>query len=135
MVSYKDIDKAIALKLKSKFLDIEITSTDIEEGITRPSFFIDFRGVSSQDFMTVSLDRTIPVVIYYSPKEKEKNKIELLEKRSDLETLMLEHNILQIDEFTNAEIESLNFEKVDKVLLCMFEINSILMNLKTTIQI
>ena len=123
MVNYKDIDRAVALRLKNRFPNIDITSKDIEEGISRPSFFIDFRMINAEDFMHESLERSIPITVYFFPREKEKNKIELLEKENDLQILFLEDNILAIDEFTKAEIEAIEFEKVDKVLQCRFDIN------------
>jgi hypothetical protein len=70
MVNYKDIDKAVALRLKTRFPSIDIVSKDIEEGISRPSFFIDFRMINAEDFMHESLERSIPITVYFSLRKR-----------------------------------------------------------------
>lgn len=122
MVKYTDINKAIINKLESKFTDIKITSNDVSEGFERPSFFISFENVASSDFMGELLDRNISVRIYYFSKNRNKNKIENLNMQDNFNELFLKDNILVIDEFTKVEISELEFDVVDKVLNCTFEI-------------
>ncbi|AOY76682.1 phage tail terminator family protein [Clostridium formicaceticum] len=122
MVKYKEIHKAIVNKIKSKFEDIEVTSTDVAEGITRPSFFISFDNLKATDFMNEALDREITVRLYYFPRDKHKNKIELLNMQDDLNDLFLKDNTLKINQCTNAEIEELALDIVDKVLHCYFDL-------------
>ncbi|WIF95124.1 phage tail terminator family protein [Caminicella sporogenes] len=122
MVKYADINKAIVSKLKNKFKNIEIVSTDMNEGIIRPSFFIDFDDMKSNDFMGEMIDREITVRIYYFSSDRYKNKIELLNMQDELNDLFMQNNIIEIDEFTKVEIEELEFNIVDKVLHCYFNI-------------
>ena len=122
MVKYKDIHKAIVNKLKSKFNDIEITSTDVSEGFKRPSFFISFDNIKASDFAGETLDRELTVRIYYFSKDRYKNRIELLNVQDDLNELFLKDNIIQLDSDTKIEIEELEFDVVDKVLHCYFDI-------------
>jgi hypothetical protein len=122
MVKYTDIHKAIVDKLKSKFAGVEITSNDVSEGFSRPSFFISFDNMKSNDFMGEALDRELTVRIYYFSKDRYKNKIELLNVQDELNELFLKDNIIQVDSDTKIEIEELEFDVVDKVLHCYFDI-------------
>lgn len=122
MVKYTDIHKAIVDKLKSKFAGVEITSNDVSEGFSRPSFFISFDNMKASDFMGEALDRELTIRIYYFSKDRDKNKIELLNMQDELNELFLQDNIVQVDANTKIEIEELEFDVVDKVLHCYFDI-------------
>lgn len=122
IVKYTDIHKAIVTRLKSKFPDIDIMSRDIEEGITRPSFFVSFDNLNAADFMTETLDRNITVRLYYFSKNRDRNRIELLKMQDDLNDLFLQDNIIEIDANTKVEIEEAGTDIVDKVLHYYFDI-------------
>jgi len=72
--------------------------------------------------MTEALDRNLTVRIYYFSSTNDQNKIEVLNMQDDLTELFLKDNILEIDEFTKAEIEELELDVADKVLHCYFDI-------------
>ena len=97
-------------------------SMDVQEGIKRPSFFIDFDNIRVQDFMNLSVDKTMTVRIYYFSKERDRNKIENMEMQDELTDLFLNDNVLRIDGHIGAEIEELEFNVVDGVLHCYFNL-------------
>lgn len=122
MTKYTDINKAIVKRIKSKIRGIPIMSMDVQEGIKRPSFFIDFDNIRVQDFMNLSVDKTMTVRIYYFSKERDRNKIENMEMQDELTDLFLNDNVLRIDGHIGAEIEELEFNVVDGVLHCYFNL-------------
>lgn len=122
MVKYSDIHRAIVAKLKAKFPNIKISSTDITEGFDRPSFFIEFDDMRSSDFMKEALDRNFTVRIYYFPKEKDKNKVEILNMEDDLNEIFIQDGVIGIDTETAIEVDELELEIVDKVLQCSFDV-------------
>ncbi len=121
MVTYTQIHKAIVKRIQTKFKDI-VFSTDITEGIERPSFFISIDNIKSSDFMREALDRNLTVRIYYFSKSKDNNRAELLNIQDDLTELFLENNLIKIDEYVNVEIDELELDTIDKVLHCYFDI-------------
>ncbi len=45
------IDKAICDKIKAEFAGIKIQSSDVEEGFSRPSFFVSFESNRTETFL------------------------------------------------------------------------------------
>lgn len=121
IVAYTDIHRAIVRRIKSKFNDV-VFSTDIEEGISRPSFFIDFDNIKASDFMNEALDRNITVRIYYFSTTVNENKIELLNMEGNLIEMFLEDNLIIVNDNIKFEIDELDLSVVDKVLHCYFDI-------------
>lgn len=121
MVKILEIHDAIAKKIKLKFTDIPVKSTNVEE-IIRPSFSMDFDNVKADDFMDEALDRNITVRIYYFATNRYKHKVENLNIQNDLTILFLEDNILEVNENTKIQIEELEFDIVDGVLVMNFDI-------------
>jgi hypothetical protein len=122
LITYTELHKAIVDKIKTGAPDIAITSTNIEEGITRPSFFVSFDNLKATDFMCEALDRETTVRIYYFPTDEDKNKIEILNMQDTLVNLFLQDNLISVDTDFTVEIEELEFNVIDKVLHCYFEL-------------
>lgn len=118
MVKYSDIHKAIVKKIKSKFGNITF-SPNIEEGITRPSFFIELDNIRASDFMREAMDSEITCRIYYFSKTINDNRMELYNIQDGLNELF-QGKLLKIDGELNIEIDTLEFNIVDKVLHCYF---------------
>lgn len=121
IVKYIDIHKAIVSRIKTKFPNI-VFSKDIEKGITRPSFFIDFDNIKVSDFMNEAQDKSLTVRIYYFSTTVDGNKIELLKMYDDLIDLLLNDNLIVVDENIKFEVEELEISVVDKVLHCYFDV-------------
>lgn len=120
IVKYTEINKAIVEKLNSTGIDT--TSKDVSEGFERPSFFMSFDNVRASDFMREALDREIIVRIYYFSSTVDNNEIELLDMQDKLNEIFLEDNLIRVNEYMNIEVDELEFNVIDKVLHCYFDI-------------
>lgn len=120
MIKYSDIHKAIVRKIKSKFGYITF-STDIEEGIKRPSFFIELNSITTNDFMREAMDSEITCRIYYFSEKTSDNRIELYNIQNGLNELF-QGKVLEVGGGLNIEIDTLEFSIVDKVLHCYFDL-------------
>lgn len=120
LVKYTEIHKAIVEKLNSTGIDT--TGKDVSEGFDRPSFFMSFDNVKASDFMREALDREITVRIYYFSTTVDNNKIELLNMQDKLNEIFLEDNLVKVNEYMNIEVDELEFNVIDKVLHCYFDI-------------
>lgn len=85
MISYKQIKKSINDKLKGSF-QVEINSKDIQEGFTRPSFFVEFDNMNRQGLES-QVERSFTTRIYYFPKNKDAPSMEILDVLETLESL------------------------------------------------
>ena len=72
MTKYKDILAALVKYLRTLPREIEVQTQDVEEGFSRPSFFIELDNIKVSDFMKASKIRDITVRIVYFPKDKHK---------------------------------------------------------------
>ncbi|WP_420795924.1 phage tail terminator family protein [Clostridium botulinum] len=84
MVTLKEINKAIVQQVKeglkdTSYKDIQFSSTDIREKITRPSFYVDFQENKTSLLNGEAEQRNFDVRLFYFAKSREQNKIELLE--------------------------------------------------------
>jgi hypothetical protein len=85
MITYKIIKLAINTLLLNKF-KIEINSNDVKEGFGRPSFFVSFDDMirsSTPD----QVEKSMTIRIYYFPRNREDNSLELLDVQEQLENL------------------------------------------------
>lgn len=85
MITYKDIDLAITNKLIQVF-NVEVNSNDVKKGFNRPSFFVSFDNQkrSSND---TQIEKALTIRIYYFPKDKDENSIELMDMQDQLENV------------------------------------------------
>ncbi|WP_459808493.1 phage tail terminator family protein [Clostridium botulinum] len=84
MVTLKEINKAIVQQVKeglkdTDYKDIQFSSTDIREKITRPSFYVDFQENKTSLLNGEASQREFDVRLFYFAQNREQNKIELLE--------------------------------------------------------
>lgn len=121
MFKYTDIRKAIAERINENIEDATY-SIDIERKIERPSFFIDLDSIKASDFMNEARDTNMTCRIYYFPSTRDANSIEILEMQDKLESMFLDDNLIIVDDEMSFEIEELDFNVVDKVLHCYFNI-------------
>ncbi|WP_460285706.1 phage tail terminator family protein [Clostridium botulinum] len=78
------MNKAIVQQVKeglkdTSYKDIQFSSTDIREKITRPSFYVDFQENKTSLLNGEAEQRNFDVRLFYFAKSREQNKIELLE--------------------------------------------------------
>lgn len=123
MVKYTEIHKAIVKKISSKVSDeIKITSEDITKGFERPSFFVNLDNIRTEDFKQECKNTSLTVRLYYFSKKIEKNKIELLDMQNLLDEIFLDDSIIKINEEISVEVFSIEYNTIDKVLHCYFDI-------------
>lgn len=129
MITIKDINKAIVTQVKSRLLytnykSVEFQSTDIKEGITRPSFYIEFGDIKTGLFNAFNIERNVEIRLYYFPSDRTNNKIELLEMQMNLELIFLRY--LMVNEGFFFDIEELDFDiTADGVLITTFNLHSV----------
>lgn len=115
IVKYKDIHKAIADRIKIKYPDM-VFSTDIKEGLIKPSFFVSMGNLTAKDFNNEALDRNITARIYYFPKNKDV-RLEVMDIIDNLNEIFIEDNIIKINnEFSFEIFEDIEMEILDDVL-------------------
>ena len=120
MIKYSDIHRAIVREIKSKYGNITF-STDVEEGITRPSFFVELDNITTNDFMREAMDQEVTCRIYYFSEKTSDNRIELYNIQNGLNELF-QGKVLEVGGGLNIEIDTLEFSIVDKVLHCYFDL-------------
>ena len=121
MIKYSEIHRAIVREIKSKNGDVAF-STDIEEGITRPSFFVELDNISTDDFMREAMDSEVTCRIYYFSTTIDNNRVELYGVMDNLNELF-QGSLLKVNSELNIEIEELELSVVDKVLHCYFDLS------------
>lgn len=117
MITYKDIKLAVNRLIKGKF-NIEINSNDVEEGFERPSFFVQLEDGERFGYET-QVHKSLTIRIYYFPKDRNKNSIELLDVQEQLENLF-DLKLKVKERFFN--IDSVQTNAPDGVLDFSFEI-------------
>ncbi|MEC0370884.1 phage tail terminator family protein [Paenibacillus chibensis] len=85
MIDLKHVLLAVNTRIEEIYPEIPIQSSDIEEGFSRPSFFVEFGDVRTAAYGPRGKERNIPVTVYYFPSDRYKNRIELLEVQERLE--------------------------------------------------
>lgn len=122
MISSEDIIKAINDKIEDNFPGVDKQSTDIKEGFERPCFYVQIDDNKANKLNPSSKEKTLTIRIYYFPKDRYENRIELLEKQDTLENMFFDG--LQVNE--NFYIPSLDneltFTTVDGVLQLSFDL-------------
>lgn len=122
-MSYIKISKAVNRKLKTRFGLPILSSGDVEEKITRPSFMVELDNMGSSDFMSVSQDKKMTVRIHYFSSNKDKNKLENLSMIDSLDELFVKDSILKVEEGFSLDVDSdIDIDIVDKVLQYSFDI-------------
>lgn len=111
MLTYKQIVKTITGMLLSKFPDIEIQASDVEEGFKRPSFFIELEA--DRDSRKYYSIRTLTIRIYFFPADRYVYSLEVLDKQQQLEELF--DLVINVDDRV-IQIASTSALVVDKVL-------------------
>lgn len=98
MLTLSQIKKAINDRIIAKFPTIEIQAADVEEGFTRPSFFVRFDNLIWNTRQYFS-ERSMTVRIYYFPSDRYVYSLESMDVQDSL-----------------GSIFNLNFNVVDRVL-------------------
>lgn len=122
MTSFRKIIASIVKKLEECSPGIEVQTTDIEEGIKRPCFYIDIKNVDMNNLMGNFDEKNIAFDILYFPKDKKNNTIDILERQSELSEGFNKSRVIKIDEGYLAEAEKVKVFEVDKVLHLTFEL-------------
>jgi hypothetical protein len=120
MVTLKQIALAINEKLHDVLPNVQIQSKDISEGYPRPCLYVDFDDVHTAASGAMLRERTVPVIIYYFPTDRNKHKIELLDVQETLESAFVGH--FTIEDGVVVQIFDVSSVKVDGVLQVSFDI-------------
>ncbi|MBX4149509.1 phage tail terminator family protein [Paenibacillus lautus] len=123
MVTLKEIITAINERLIAIAPDVEIQSNDISEGYLTPSFFVELEDVHSSQYGAWGRERSIPVIIYYFPTERQHKQIELLDMQEKLEQGFIQPFEI-MKGFTVFPLE-LNATTTDGVLQLSFDLKTL----------
>ncbi|KOR88776.1 phage tail terminator family protein [Paenibacillus solani] len=130
MVTLKEIITAINERLIAIAPDVEIQSNDISEGYQTPSFFVELEDVRSAQYGSWGRERSIPVVIYYFPTERQHKQIELLDMQEKLEQGFIKP--FEIMKGFTVFPSELNATKTDGVLQFSFDLYTLEYDLTET---
>jgi hypothetical protein len=122
MVKFEKILSSVILKLRTGIPGIIVQSNNIEEGFSRPSFFVQLDNIKIEDLMKKVQERKMTIRIIYFPTDKNKNQLELLRMMDSLNESFVVDNILEIDDDTSTSIQSVDLDKTDDVLHFDFDI-------------
>ena len=130
IVTLIDINRAIIENVtlalaETEFSNIEFSSTAIVEGITRPSFYLDFETNKTKRPNCKLKERNLNVKLFYFAKTRDNCKIELLKIEEMLENLFLEE--IKITDSFHFPISEVKFDvsKTDGYLTMGFEMYSL----------
>ena len=119
MISLKEVMLAINRKINES-LQMNVDSKNLEEEFERPSVRTSIDNLKTSAFMQSMKERNFIVRIYYFSKNREKNKIELLEIQEKLEEAFFSH--LKIKGAFFIYIDEITFNESDGILIAEFEV-------------
>lgn len=122
MISLKEVMLAINRKINES-LQINVDSKNLEEEFKRPSVRTSIDNLKTSAFMQSMKERNFIVRIYYFSKNREKNKIELLEIQEKLEEAFFSH--LKIKGAFFIYIDEIIFNVTDGILIGEFEVRTL----------
>lgn len=122
MISLKEVMLAINRKINES-LQMNVDSKNLEEEFERPSVRTSIDNLKTSAFMQSMKERNFIVRIYYFSKNREKNKIELLEIQEKLEEAFFSH--LKIKGAFFIYIDEIVFNVSDGILIGEFEVRTL----------
>nr|DAK14207.1 MAG TPA: tail completion protein [Caudoviricetes sp.] len=122
MISLKEVMLAINRKINES-LQMNVDSKNLEEEFERPSVRTSIDNLKTSAFMQSMKERNFIVRIYYFSKNREKNKIELLEIQEKLEDAFFSH--LKIKGAFFIYIDEIIFNVTDGILIGEFEVRTL----------
>lgn len=122
MISLKEIMLAINRKINES-LQMNVDSKNLEEEFERPSVRTSIDNLKTSAFMQSMKERNFIVRIYYFSKNREKNKIELLEIQEKLEEAFFSH--LKIKGAFFIYIDEIVFNVSDGILIGEFKVRTL----------
>ena len=122
MISLKEIMLAINRKINES-LQMNVDSKNLEEEFQRPSVRTSIDNLKTSAVMQSMKERNFIVRIYYFSKNREKNKIELLEIQEKLEEAFFSH--LKIKGAFFIYIDEIVFNITDGILIGEFEVSTL----------
>ncbi|MGL5569779.1 phage tail terminator family protein [Cetobacterium sp.] len=122
MTKFIDVQAAIVSKLRKIDPEVEINSSDIEEGFKRPCFYVDILNGKVNNLMDKFQEKNLEFDILYFPKHPKKNQIDLLEMRDKLTESFVENSYFNIMGDLVVQATDVDIFEVDKVLHCKFNI-------------
>lgn len=127
MITSKDIYKAIVKTVAAgltltSFSALKFSSTDIREGFTRPSLFLELEDIKKGLSNPERISRTLTSRIYFFPTDHNKSKLELMDIQDLLENIFLEP--LKINDDFLVAIEETTSMITDGVLQFSFKLST-----------
>lgn len=122
MISLKEVMLAINRKINES-LQMNVDSKNLEEEFERPSVRTSIDNLKTSAFMQSMKECNFIVRIYYFSKNREKNKIELLEIQEKLEEAFFSH--LKIKGAFFIYIDEIIFNVTDGILIGEFEVRTL----------
>ena len=126
-MTLKQIKKGIVTRIKlgltgTNYSSTEIISRDIEEGIKRPAIFIAFDNINKSVINASIFNRKFTARIYYFPKDKNKNSLELLDVSDILSNIFLLP--FDVSDGFFIDSEEIEIEFVDGTLQISFDVET-----------
>lgn len=122
MTKFIDIQAGIVAKLAKYAPEVDVNSSDIEEGFKRPCFYVEMLDADIDNLANNFDEKKIEFDILYFPKHQKKNQEDLLKMRDILTEAFSENREIQISDDLITESENVKVFEVDKVLHCTFNI-------------
>jgi hypothetical protein len=126
IVSIKDINKSIVTQITTElnkstnYKNVTFSSTDIKEGIKRPSLYIAFDKNKKSPILGSNIERDIDVNIYYFSSSPHCNKLENMEMQEIIENALSKY--LKVTDTFFIPIFDINSIVTDGVLICSFNL-------------
>lgn len=122
----KTIVKTVNNMLKVKFPDIHRQSTDIQEGFSRPSFFVATDSNKSGQQNDRITNKKVGIRIYYFPSNEHNCQVELLEMQDSLDELFSDGFMIQENTdntYINLDEDGIDYNTTDGILQALFYVN------------
>lgn len=125
MIDILNIIKALTLKVRAIYPNIEFNNKDITEGFNRPCFYLE-SDISSAGYMTETyLDEEHQLTLYYFAERREKGTIELLKIKTALTRLLLKPLEVESGFFVHLDNIEADINNEDKSLIINFSVQTV----------
>lgn len=122
MTEFIDVQGSIVKRLREYAPDIDVISSNIEEGFKRPCFYIKMLDINVDDLASNFQETEIEFDVLYFPEHLKKNQEDLLKMRDILTKAFVRNRSIEIADDLITEAENVKLFEVDKILHCTFNV-------------
>lgn len=125
MMTLLKINHAINNAIKETLNDMEITipivTNDVLEPIARPSIKLSFENGKNGKLNNRCREKSLTCRIYYFPKDRNKNKFDILQMQDLIEQTFIEG--FYVEDSFYIPIETVESTIIENILICSFNIS------------